>query len=243
MKDGYFPVATQAPDVLLDADEASRYRTGCASLIWVLRTRPELKFSVGRLCKFMHKPGSRHFKDFKDVVRYLANNPRRGLMFSGDGPLVVDAFSDADWGADPDGHRSVGGYVCRVGGNLVIAKSKQQTIVAQSSCESELCATADAYKSVAYFRNLLGTMGYVQDAPSTMFVDNQSAISVCKSKMSMWRNRHVPIRYFMCRGAIDDGELIMKWVSTDLNMADLFTKSLGFELFVKHRGKMTAEVP
>ncbi|XP_043699975.1 uncharacterized mitochondrial protein AtMg00810-like [Telopea speciosissima] len=49
--------------------------------------------------------------------------------------LRIAAYTDVDWGANPD-WKSTSGYCTIVGGNLVAWRSKKQNVVARSSVKS-----------------------------------------------------------------------------------------------------------
>ena len=134
------PSADHAGDRLAMTEEIkSNYRSWTASLLWISRTVPEIKFAVGQLCRHMQNPSVDHINDVKKVARYLVGNLDRGLTFTGN-RLDVNAQSDSDWGACKHTRRSCTGYVVFIGESLVIAKSQMQKLVALSSMEAELIA-------------------------------------------------------------------------------------------------------
>ena len=58
-------------------------------------------------------------------------------------PLVLRAFSDADWAGDPTDCRSTTGYYFLLGFSLISWRSKKQTFVTRSSTEAEYRALTD----------------------------------------------------------------------------------------------------
>ncbi|XP_065616412.1 uncharacterized mitochondrial protein AtMg00810-like [Quercus suber] len=58
-------------------------------------------------------------------------------------PLILRAFSDADWAGDPTDRRPTTGYCFLLGSFLVSWRSKKQTHVAHSNIEAEYRALAD----------------------------------------------------------------------------------------------------
>ena len=65
------------------------------------------------------------------------------IFYSTQSPLVLCAFSDADWVGDPIDHKSTIGYCFLLGFSLISWRSKKQTHMAHSSTKAEYRALAD----------------------------------------------------------------------------------------------------
>jgi hypothetical protein len=76
---------------------------------------------------------------------------------------------------------------------------------------------------------LLGTAPLI----ANLFVDNQSTIQLCKNPVLHDRSKHIDMRYHFIRGCIEDGTVTVKFVGTDDQLADIFTKALGRVRFQK----------
>ena len=72
-------------------------------------------------------------------MRYLKGTLNLSLLYTGY-PAVIEGFSDASWFSEPDECRSTGGFVFTMGGVAISWKSMKQTLIAQSSMESEFFA-------------------------------------------------------------------------------------------------------
>ena len=57
-----------------------------------------------------------------------------------------------------------------------------------------------------------------------MNVDNQGAINLAKNPVNHQRSKHIDIKYHFLRSQIQTGNLILQYVSTKDNVADIFTK-------------------
>ncbi|MCH89735.1 Ty1/copia retrotransposon protein, partial [Trifolium medium] len=57
-------------------------------------------------------------------------------------PAVLEGYSDADWNTLSDDSNATSGYILSIAGGVVSWKSKKQTILAQSTMESEMIALA-----------------------------------------------------------------------------------------------------
>jgi hypothetical protein len=229
-------------DVDFMASRKDRYRSHVAKLLWLCRTRQELRFAVTALCKFMSDPGPSHWADLKRIARYIAGNIRKGLLFEGK-PEPVQAWTDADWGADPSTRRSVGGYWATFLGCTAHSSCKRQRLVAMSSFESELIAALEAARTLVWLRRLVGELGYFYSEPSTLWIDNQAVLTVEASTMQSWRCRAIPLRYFAIRQYCDDLTITFKYVKTGDNVADIFTKQIGRVLWDRHECKLVCVLP
>lgn len=67
--------------------------------------------------------------------------------------LEVQGFVDVDWAWTPFDRRSTSGYSIKVGGNLVVWKSKKQSVVTRSSVEAEYRAIAKATTELGWMEN------------------------------------------------------------------------------------------
>ncbi|KAL5571181.1 hypothetical protein UlMin_020778 [Ulmus minor] len=55
----------------------------------------------------------------KRILRYLKGTMTDGLLIQPSSKLMIEAFTDADWGTQPDDRRSSSGYLVYLGNNLV----------------------------------------------------------------------------------------------------------------------------
>ena len=68
-------------------------------------------------------------------------------------------------------------------------------------------------------------------------------MAVSESIMIAWESRHTPLRYFKIRQLILDKELELYYAPPGESVADAMAKSLGPELFEKHRDSMMSKLP
>lgn len=113
----------------------------CRNVVGALQyatiTRPEIFFSVNKVCQFMHQPLSEHWKAIKHILRYLNGTQSYGLLLRANKSLEITGFSDAYWASNPDDKRSTAGYCIYLEDNPVSWCSKKQATVSRSSTESE----------------------------------------------------------------------------------------------------------
>ncbi|KAK4270676.1 hypothetical protein QN277_019454 [Acacia crassicarpa] len=111
------------------------YRSAVGALQYLCNTRLDISYSVGKLSQYLSQPTIEHWKAIKRVLKYLRGTIHYGIHIKPSAPLVLAAYSDADWASCPDDRRSVGGYCVFLGDSLVSWSSKKQLVVSRSSCE------------------------------------------------------------------------------------------------------------
>lgn len=116
------------------------FRSIVGGLEYATITRPEISYSVNKVCQFLFAPLEDHWKAVKRILRYLQGTIHHGLLISPASlhePLQLTGFCDADWASDPDDRRSTSGACIFLGPNLISWWAKKQTLVARSSAEAE----------------------------------------------------------------------------------------------------------
>ena len=87
-------------------------------------------------------------------------------------------------------------------------------------------AACGAVQEAIHLRQLLNDLGYVQDKPTVIFEDNQGCIALTENPVFHRRTKHIDIRYHFIREKVASGEVVLKYVPTADQLADLLTKGL-----------------
>ena len=69
----------------------------------------------------------------------------------------------------------------------------------------------------------------------TAFEDNNGAIEIANVPKMRARTKHINLVYHHFREHVIQKKVVIKPIDTLLQMADIFTKPLGSELFLRHR--------
>ena len=93
-----------------------------------------------------------------------------------------------------------------------------------SSTEAEIIAASQAALEIVYLRALLREMGVDVEEPTVLLVDNSGAVELSKHQKACHRSRHVKRRYLKVRELVAEGEVLVKWVASKENPADLLSK-------------------
>ncbi|XP_019414609.1 PREDICTED: uncharacterized protein LOC109326375 [Lupinus angustifolius] len=89
----------------------SKYSRIVGRLIHLTHTRPDIVYSVSHLSQFLANPTNLHYQVALRIVKYLKNEPGKGLFYPSQNNTKVKGFSDFDfdWGSDLDTRRSITG--------------------------------------------------------------------------------------------------------------------------------------
>ena len=183
----------------------------------------------------------------KRVLRYLAGTRTLGLTYRGNdthtATVTVECYSDSDWASNPQDRRSISGYLACLGGTAIDWHSKRQPTVALSSAEAEYVAACFAGVEVVWLRRFIGDIGFTQKKSTQLSIDNQSAIAMIGAKGSEEKRKHISVKYHYVKQLAEKGILSIKWVKSEDNLADIFTKPLGIQPYKSLRNKIMGIQP
>jgi histone deacetylase 1/2 len=143
----------------LGPDDSSQYRSIVGALQYLTLTRPDISFSVNKVCQYLHAPTTAHWTAVKRILRYVQGTIRVGLTFQKSSSSLLSAFSDADWAGCLDDRRSTGGFAIFFGPNLVSWNARKQATVSRSSTEAEYKALANATAELIWVEAILKELG------------------------------------------------------------------------------------
>lgn len=109
-----------------DFENLSFYRSLVGSLQYVTLPKLEIAFAVNKLNQFHATSSIFHLEVCKRLLRYLQCTTDYGLQFYNTGTLTLTAFSDADWAADLDDRKSIGGHCVYLSDKLISWSSKSK---------------------------------------------------------------------------------------------------------------------
>ena len=181
-------------------------------------------------------------KQFEVCIRVLEHGIHTreiGLMYSKDldphGRNVLYAYADANHRTP----RSQGFRIVMFNGACVSFTSKKHTITSPSTCWSEMITMFDCTIDVMALRNLLAELGMYQEHPTRIYQDNQAAIQIANNRGSLGKtSRAMDLKTLSTRNHIEDHEVETAYINTTLQVADMGTKALMENLFVKFRDTM-----
>jgi len=224
-------------------DDPSLYRSTVGSLQYLSLTRPDLSYAVNRVCQFMHRPLQPHWQAVKRILRYLKHTISHGLLLHRNSHNTLQAYSDADWAGCSDDRRSTGAYCVYLGSNLISWSSRKQPTVSRSSTEAEYKAVANTTAELLWIRALLQELGIGQSTPPILWCDNIGATYMSVNPVFHARTKHVEIDFHFVRDRVADKSLVVRFVPSSDQIADVLTKPLVSAKFQNFCYKLNVRSP
>ena len=202
---------------------------------------PDISFAVHQCTRFTHCTCMSHEEAVLRICHYLKGTADEGLILKPSNVLKVDSYVDADfaglWGAkdphDPICAKSRTGFVITFANCPIHWVSKLQTEIALSTLHAKYVALSQSLCDLLPLKSLVHEVVTALKLPndlkyttkSTMFEDNQGAITVASSPRLTLTSKHIAIKYHWFRGHIGK-EFEIEHVKSEKQLADLFTKGL-----------------
>ena len=99
-------------------------------------------------------------------------------------------------------------------------------------------AMFEVVKELKFIVILLQTMNIEVELPITVHVDNVGAIWISNNRTTSDRTKHIDIRNSFVKEYQQDGKTIIKFVKSEENEADIFTKNTTNTIFQNHQIKL-----
>ena len=212
--------------VPLSSEDSTRYRSIVGALQYLTLTRPDIAFSVNKVCQFLHSPTDVHWAAVKRILRYLKQDTKVGLKITKSASMLISGFSDADWAGSLDDRRSTGGYAIFLGSNLVSWSARKQATVSRSSTEAEYKAVANATAEIMWIQTLLREIGISSPCIAKLWCDNMGAKYLSSNPVFHARTKHIEVDFHFVRERVLKKLLEIDYVPTGDQIADGFTKAL-----------------
>ena len=258
------PVATPAtPNQTLGKDvdgpsmtDTWSYSSVTGMLLYLsTNSRTDLVFAVSQVCRFNHSPKQSHAQAVKRIVRYLVGTMDKGTIMKPDGTLALNCWSDADFAGlykvdpleDVSSAKSRMGYLIKLGGCIVAAKSQLISCVCLATAEAEYYSLSNCLRVLLPIRRTLEEMATNLEVPaelqastmsSTAFEDNSAALSLATTHRLTSRTRYYHTQSHFFWDAVKQGEVKPEACPTLLMDADFLTKPMPRESFEENRKRV-----
>ena len=223
-------------DVEGERIDSTLYKQIIGSLMYLSATRPDIMYVTSLLSRFMEEPTMLHFQAAKRVLRYLKGTSNFGILYKREKGNNLVGYSDSDYAGDLEDRKSTSGYVFFLNSGAISWSSKKQPVVSLSTTEAEYIAAASCACQAIWLRRLLENLKYVSRGPTAIHCDNSSAIQLSKNPVLHGKSKHIDIRFHFLRELTKEGTVELIYCQSSKQIADIFTKPLKLETFVRLRG-------
>ncbi len=178
----------------------------------------------------------------------------KGLILEPDLKQGLDCYVDSDYAGlfgyeddqDPVSGKSRTVFTLTLVGWPLLWSSKLQTDIALSSTAAEYIAFSAAMRELIPMRRLVEELGQVMSLDiaqpsidcSTVFEDNTGCLALVKCTKMSPRNKYLALKYHFFRSSLgikNGNGILAKYIRSEVQKADIFTKSLPEKDFLRIR--------
>lgn len=230
-------------------NESWSYASAVGMLMYLANnTRPDIAYSTHQCARFTHAARKSHGLAVKRVIRYFQGTKDKGMFLLPSKNFSVDCYVDADFAGlyvyendqDPVCAKLRSGYIMYVADCPISWGSKLQTEIASSTMEAEYVALSVAMRELIPLRRLVrlacdtvfGKGNYESRLYSSVFEDNNGALSLARAPRMTPRTKHYAIKYHFFATHVEKEEIKLYKISSKEQRADIMTKGLVMTTFV-----------
>ena len=193
----------------------------------------------------MSAPSVTSLKQLKHTTRYLKGTSHVGIIITPSRQTchnsAIVAYSDSDFATDVVTRKSRSGIVLHVHGTPVQWVSKKQTIIAASVAEAEYYAIESAARHAQGILRLCRELRFTDSEHVVVMSDNTSAIRAMQHGLSRSAMKHMDVRQMRARELVNNKQLVIDYVPTAHNPADVLTKAVSHAVLSRLRDRLLGD--
>ncbi|KAI5438952.1 hypothetical protein KIW84_024615 [Lathyrus oleraceus] len=217
--------------------DQSFYKSMIGSLLYLTTSRPDIAFVVGVCARYQAEPKVSHLNQLKRILKYVNGTSDYGMTYTHGSGSMLTGYCDADWTGSVDDRKSTSGGCFFLGNNLISWFSKKPNCMSLSTAEAEYIAAGSSCSQLVWMKQMPTEYNVTQDV-MTLYCDNLSAINISKNPIQHSRTNHTDIRHHFIRELVEEKIIALEHVTTEMQLADIFTKALNANQFECLRGKL-----
>ncbi|XP_022006775.1 uncharacterized mitochondrial protein AtMg00810-like [Helianthus annuus] len=198
--------------------DPSRYTQTVGALHYVTLSRPDIAFAVNKVSQFMHAPIENHWAEVKRILRYLKGTLSLGLWIRHTSGYRLQAFTDSHWSTNLQAFSDSDWAGCPIdrrsmGGFAIYIGTNLISWSARKQKAVSRSSTESKYKAIA---DTIAELIWIKSLLRELGLNSEA--------------QHY--------GVIILGKLNVKFISTDDQIVDIFTKPLSSKKFEFLRSKL-----
>ncbi|KAK9092808.1 hypothetical protein Syun_027719 [Stephania yunnanensis] len=206
------------------------YRSTLGALQYLTYTRPDLSFIVNKLSQFQQNPTDLHWAAVKRVLRFLKSSLATGIVFR---PLLLCQLKSLSI-------RSMVmlmidvlqvEFVFFLVAILLLGILRSNQLLHDRVSKFEYRALALGVTDILWTSSLLRELGFHCSIKPILWCDNTSARALALNPVFHARTKHIEIDVHFLREKLAAGLVELRYIPTDHQSADLFTKVLSTPRF------------
>src|SRR6266508_4316846 len=213
------------------------YQSMIGSLLYLCASRPDIMLSVCMCARFQAAPKECHLVAVKRILRYLIHTPTLSLWYPKGSSFDLLGYSDSDYASCKVDRKSTTGTCQFLGRSLVSWSSKKQNSVALSTAKAEYVAADACCAQLLWMKQNLSDYG-CEFSKIPLLCDNESVIKLANNLVQHSRTKHIDIQHHFLRDHEAKGDIAIRHVRTDKQLADIFNKPLDESHFCTLRSEV-----
>ena len=190
-------------------------------------TRPDTAYATNTLCGFTTNPSMAHWSAAKHLLHYLKGTKDISITYkaSKKDKNKLYVYSDTSFANKADSI-SVTGYATILNSAAITWCTKRQKVVALLTAKAKYMAMASASREIMWLRNLFKELGYTQREVTTLYSNNQSAITIAYNPQYHKRSKHFRMKDNHIREKVQRKKIKIEYCKMTNMVADVLTKAL-----------------
>ena len=221
----------------LSKEESTAYRAITARANYICQDRSDIQFAVKELSRAMAAPTQGDKKKLKRFGRYLMGRPRVVVEYNyQDEVSQLDGWTDSDYAGCRKIRKSTSGGLIMLGSHVLRSWASTQAIIALSSGEAEYYSIVKGSSIGLGIKRMLEDMGVKM---KLRINTDASAAKGISSRRGAGKIRHIEVSQLWVQQKVRSGEISIRKVRTEENLADALTKYVSQEelnYHIQHTG-------
>lgn len=181
--------------------------------------------------RFQSDPRESQLTIVKRIFEYLKGTTNLGLYYRKSSKYKQVGYCDAEYVGDRLERKSTYGSCHFLGDNLIFWSSKRQSTIALSTTEVEYIAASGCSTQILWMKIQLEDF-QIYESNIPIFCDNTSATCLSKNPILHSRAKRIEIKHHFIRDHVHKCVLNLKFIDTDHQLVDIFTKPLPEDRFI-----------